>query len=57
VKEMTESILQVLTRPQKLDQMGQQARKKSEEYSVDAYVRVLERLYEELVTNDAPQGN
>jgi glycosyltransferase involved in cell wall biosynthesis len=51
VQEMTEKILQVLTRPQDLDQMGKQARKKSEEYNVDAYVQRLERLYEEVVIN------
>ena len=55
VKEMTERILQVLTKPEEQDQMGQRARKKAEEYSVGAYVQRLGRLYEELVTSDAPQ--
>jgi glycosyltransferase involved in cell wall biosynthesis len=62
VTEMTERILHLLTNPQELDQMGRQARKKSQEYSVDAYVQRLGRLYEELMTNDArteiePEGN
>jgi glycosyltransferase involved in cell wall biosynthesis len=55
VKEMTERILQVLIKPEKQDLMGQQARKKSEQYSVDVCVERLARLYEELVTSDAPQ--
>jgi glycosyltransferase involved in cell wall biosynthesis len=53
VKEMTGRMLQVLTRPQELERMGQQARKKSEEYSADAYVQRLERLYEELVGKES----
>jgi glycosyltransferase involved in cell wall biosynthesis len=56
VQEMTERILQVLTIPQELVRIGQQARKKSEDYSADTYVQRLERLYQELVTNDALHG-
>jgi glycosyltransferase involved in cell wall biosynthesis len=47
--------LQLLESPQELKKMGQQARKKSEEYSVGAYVQKLERLYEELVICDAAE--
>jgi glycosyltransferase involved in cell wall biosynthesis len=55
VKQMTDRILQLLESPQELKKMGQQARKKSEEYCVGAYVQKLERLYEELVICDAAE--
>jgi glycosyltransferase involved in cell wall biosynthesis len=51
VKEMTERILQLLTKPEALDQMSRSARAKAEQYSADAYVENLERLYAELAAN------
>jgi glycosyltransferase involved in cell wall biosynthesis len=51
VKEMTERILQLLTKPEALDQMSRCARAKAEQYSADAYVGNLQRLYRELATN------
>src|SRR4030095_6432393 len=56
VRAMTERILQVLTSPPELDWMGRQARKKAEEYCVDAYVQRLEHLYRELATRDEPRA-
>jgi glycosyltransferase involved in cell wall biosynthesis len=53
VNELSGAILKALSIPPELERMGQQARKKSEGYSVEAYVRGLERLYEELVNNNA----
>jgi len=48
VKEMTERILQLLTKPEALDQMSRCARAKAERYSADAHVENLQRLYTEL---------
>jgi glycosyltransferase involved in cell wall biosynthesis len=56
VRAMTERILQVLTSLPELDWMGRQARKKAEEYCVDAYVQRLEHLYRELATRDEPRA-
>jgi glycosyltransferase involved in cell wall biosynthesis len=51
VKELAEKILKVLTHHEELDRLGRQARASSEQYSVDAYVQRLQRLYAELTTN------
>jgi glycosyltransferase involved in cell wall biosynthesis len=51
VKEMTERILQLLTKPENLDQMSRCARAKAEQYSADAYMENLQRLYTKLTTN------
>jgi glycosyltransferase involved in cell wall biosynthesis len=53
VNELSGTIVKALSTPPELERMAQKARKKSEAYSVEAYVRGLERLYEELVNNNA----
>lgn len=53
VNELSKGILEALSGGESLEWMGQQARKKSEAYSVDAYVRGLEHLYQELATKTA----
>jgi glycosyltransferase involved in cell wall biosynthesis len=56
VQELAERILKMVTHPEELDRMGRQARAKSEQYSVDAYVQRLQFLYAELATNGATAG-
>ncbi len=51
VKVLAERILEILTKPEALDQMSCRARAKAEQYSADAYVQNLERLYAELATS------
>jgi glycosyltransferase involved in cell wall biosynthesis len=56
VQELAGRIVQVLTHPEELDHMGHQARTKSEQHSIDAYVQRLQRLYAELATSGATAG-
>jgi glycosyltransferase involved in cell wall biosynthesis len=51
VKGLAESILQILTKPEALDQMGVRARAKAEQYSAEAYVENLQRLYIDLAAS------
>jgi glycosyltransferase involved in cell wall biosynthesis len=53
VQELTERILQMLTRPEELEAMSREAQARSERYSVDWYVERLQRLYAQLATNGA----
>jgi glycosyltransferase involved in cell wall biosynthesis len=53
VKELAAKISQVLTQPEKLDQLSRQARATADRYSVEAYVRRLEGWYAELAANRA----
>jgi glycosyltransferase involved in cell wall biosynthesis len=46
--ELAQRILKLLTDPQELDRMSRNARRESQQYSVDAYARSLEGLYEDL---------
>jgi glycosyltransferase involved in cell wall biosynthesis len=56
VKGLAESILQILTKPEALDQISLRARAKAEQYSADAYVEHLQQLYFELATSgQSPQ--
>jgi glycosyltransferase involved in cell wall biosynthesis len=51
VKGLAERILQMLTEPETLDQMGVRARAKAEQYSAEAYVENLQRLYIDLAAS------
>ena len=51
VEGLAEAILQVLTKPEALDQMSRRARAKAEQYSADAYAENLQRLYAELAAS------
>jgi glycosyltransferase involved in cell wall biosynthesis len=51
VKGLAERILQLLTNPEALDQMSRRARAKAEQYSADAYVENLQRLYAKLAAS------
>jgi glycosyltransferase involved in cell wall biosynthesis len=51
VKGLAEGILQILTKPEALDRMSRRARAKAQQYSTDAYVENLERLYAELAAS------
>lgn len=50
VKELTETILKLLTNPKEMYQMSLKSRAMSEQYSVDAYVQTLQQWYTELAT-------
>jgi glycosyltransferase involved in cell wall biosynthesis len=51
VEGLAEAILQILTKPEALDQMSRRARAKAEQYSADAYAENLQRLYAELAAS------
>jgi glycosyltransferase involved in cell wall biosynthesis len=53
VKELTDRIVDVLSRPGELRRLSGGAREAARRYSVDAYVSRLEALYTELATNGA----
>ncbi len=56
VAELSKAILQALSVPQSLARVGERARTKSEAYSVTAYVRGLEELYEALAKRTVSEG-
>jgi glycosyltransferase involved in cell wall biosynthesis len=51
VEQLAQRILAVLMNPNEFNRLSHQAKTIAEQYSVDAYVRGLERLYTRLTTN------
>ena len=47
---LAHKIIYLLKNPQELERLGRNAKKESEKYDVDSYVRKLEREYEDLLT-------